>query len=177
MADTAGSRERRGHDSARTVLAVVGAVVAILAAVGAAAPALGGLEWGSDSGPFPVIAGIVPAVASAGLVRAVTAGRAAGVRPTAAVAVSALGLVVWLVAVVAAFETQSAYTSTEADADLAAGWVVAGGLGALVAVAGAALLPRRVSGRAWAAAAVLVAVVWLGFGIVRSVANNAVLPI
>ncbi len=87
----------------------------------------------------------------------------------------ALGLVAWAVGLTAAFDTQSAYTSTVNTDGTATVWIVLGALGAFVAVASSALLPPRTRTAGWATGALLVALLWVPFGIVRFVDNNTVI--
>lgn len=163
----------------RRLAVVVGAVVAVLAALAAALFALGCLEWGGDSGPALVQVSVLPAAICLALVRWLMTAAAPRVpRTAAAVSLGALGLAAWAVALTAAFDTQSAYTSTVDTDGTATAWIVLGALGALgalVAVAASALLPLRARTAGWATGALLVALLWIPFGIARFTDNNAVI--
>jgi len=156
-----------GRTGVRRLGVLIGAGVAVLAALLAAVPALISLEWGSDSGPVTVVAAGPPAVVSAGLLRwLMTVGPRVS-RTPAAVAIGVVGLAVWAVALTAAFRTESAYSSTVDGAGTATVWIIIGGLGALGAVASSALLPRRARTVGWATGVLLVVLLWGVFGIIR----------
>ena len=154
---------------------LIGGGVAVLAALVAAVLALYALEWGSDSRPVTGVFSAVPAALSAGLIRWLTAGRARPHRTAAGLSLSVLGLAVWAVALTGAFDTQSSYSSDTGTGGTAVVWIVCGALGALVALAGSALLPRRARTAGWAVGALVVTLLWAVFAVARFLSTNAVL--
>lgn len=170
---------RRAAPARRSVrwLGVLGSVIAAVTALAASSVALGSLEWGGDSGPDVAVVSCVPAGLSVASIGVVSRLRRGPVRPRLGIGVGVGGLLLWTVALVAAFQSQSAYTSESHKPGVRVVWVILGALGALAATASTALFAARTRTHLLAWAVALVAMAWLPFGFARGVDNNVVLPI